>query len=298
MRRTTCVAVCVLGAGIVGAVAEARAKWTAERIAVVEGFQTPESVAVDPHSGAAYVSNVVTADAPGKGPWDEDGEGFISRLKPGGELDVLKWRGKIRERGPKIGTLNAPKGICILPGQLRVADITRMVYFDTNRDRPGIVTRVRGARRLNDMATDGKAVYLSDTEAGRVHRLAPGEHLLIQAPEGVNGITVHEAKLYAVSWSEHDVYQLDPSGRSAPEPFGLASHFTALDGIEFLDDQTILVSDFSGNKVSAIGLPDKTVTTLLETTTPADIGLDRERMLLYVPLFTANRVEVYRLENK
>jgi len=296
MRRVRGAAICVL-AGVMGVAVAARAEWTAERIAVVEGFQTPESVAVDPVSGIAYVSNVVTADSAGQGPWDEDGRGFISRLKPGGEVDVLKWREKTR-RGLRLGTLNAPKGICIIPGQLRVADITRMVYFDMTRNRPGIVTPIRRAQRLNDMATDGKAVYLSDTGAGAVHRLAPGERCLLRAPPGVNGITWFQGKIYAVSWSEHDVYELDPLGKTEPRPFGLASHFTALDGIEVLDEETILVSDFSGNKVSVIGLKEKTVATLLETTTPADVGLDRKRMLLYVPLFTADQVEVYRLDKK
>jgi len=296
MRRVRGAAICVL-AGVMGVAVAARAEWTAERIAVVEGFQTPESVAVDPVSGIAYVSNVVTADSAGQGPWDEDGRGFISRLKPGGEVDVLKWREKTR-RGLRLGTLNAPKGLCIIPGQLRVADITRMVYFDMTRNRPGIVTPIRRAQRLNDMATDGKAVYLSDTGAGAVHRLAPGERCLLRAPPGVNGITWFQGKIYAVSWSEHDVYELDPLGKTEPRPFGLASHFTALDGIEVLDEETILVSDFSGNKVSVIGLKEKTVATLLETTTPADVGFDRKRMLLYVPLFTADQVEVYRLDKK
>jgi len=296
MRRVRGAAICVL-AGVMGAAVAARAEWTAERIAVVEGFQTPESVAVDPDSGIAYVSNVVTADSAGQGPWDEDGRGFISRLKPGGEVDVLKWREKTR-RGLRLGTLNAPKGICIIPGQLRVADITRMVYFDMTHNRPGIVTPIRRAQRLNDMATDGKAVYLSDTGAGAIHRLAPGERCMLKAPPGVNGITWFQGKIYAVSWSEHDVYELDPLGKTEPRPFGLASHFTALDGIEVLDEETIVVSDFSGNKVSVIGRKEETVATLLETTTPADLGLDRKRMLLYVPLFTADQVEVYRLEKK
>lgn len=297
MFRVTCAAACCLVAGGAGPAGDARAEWTAERIAVVEGFQTPESVAVAPDSGTAYVSNVVAGDSPGRGPWDLDGKGFLSRLKPGGEIDVLKWREKTK-RGRRLGTLNAPKGLCILPGQLRVADLRTMVYFDLGRHRPGIVTRVRGAQRLNDMATDGKAVYLSDTATGLVHRLATGEHCVIPAPPGVNGITLHGGKMYAVSWTEHDVYRLDPARHGAPQPFGLASHFTALDGIEVLDDDTLLVSDFEGDKVSVVGVKEKSVATLLETTTPADIGLDRERMLLYVPLFTADRVEVYRLKKE
>jgi len=59
-----------------------------------------------------------------------------------------------------------------------------------------------------------------------------------------------------------------------------------------------LVADFPGNKVSTITADGKTVRTLIETTSPADIGLDRKRLLLYVPLFTENRVEVNRLKEE
>jgi hypothetical protein len=276
----------------VGSAAVAEAAWTARRVAVVEGFQTPESAAVDPTSGMVYVSNVVADKSiKDKSPyWVEDGTGFISRLKPGGQLDVLQWKQSTGQL-----PLNAPKGICILPGELRVADITRMVFFDLAQDRPGVATPIRDAQRLNDMATDGKAVYLSDTAAGKVYRLAPGEYRVIQAPEGVNGITFFAGKMYAVSWTLHDVYQLDPTGRAPPRAFGLARHFTALDGIEVLDDGALLVSDFPGNKVSAISADGRKVGTLLETNTPADIGLDRKRLLLYVPLFMEDRVEVYQL---
>jgi len=291
MKRS---AVCVLAATVVGLAAEAKAEWTAERVAVTEGFQTPESAAVDPDSGIVYVSNVVTGKSvPGQGPWDEDGRGFISRLKPGGHVDVLKWK----ESQPDC-VLNGPKGISLGWGRLWIADITRLVRFDLAGEGPGRPFSVQGAKRLNDVATDGKAVYLSDTAAGNVHRIARGEHGVLKAPEGVNGITLSGAKMYAVSWTLHDVYELDPSGEGEPHPLGLADHFTALDGIEVLDDGTILVSDFPAGKVSAIDPGLKTVRTLLETTTPADIGLDRKRLLLYVPLFTADCVEVYQLDNR
>jgi hypothetical protein len=192
MFRVTCAAACCLVAGGVGPAGDARAEWTAERIAVVEGFQTPESVAVDPDSGTAYVSNVVTGDSPGRGPWDLDGKGFLSRLKPGGEIDVLKWREKTK-RGRRLGRLNAPKGLCILPGQLRVADLRTMVYFDLARDRPGIVSRVRGAQRLNDMATDGKAVYLSDITGGE--HPPSEEPLLARQALHARRLTIHHPAL-------------------------------------------------------------------------------------------------------
>ena len=51
----------------------------------------------------------------------------------------------------------------------------------------------------------------------------------------------------------------------------------------------------SNTRFSADG---KTVKKLIDTAAPADIGLDRERGLLYVPLFFESRVEVYQLQQK
>jgi hypothetical protein len=77
--------------------------------------------------------------------------------------------------------------------------------------------------------------------------------------------------------------------------FGLDRHFTNLDGIEVLDDGTFVVSDFTGNKVCTIPPDRSRVDTLVETPTPADIGLNRKAGLLYVPQFTSDTLSVYRL---
>jgi len=98
-----------------------------------------------------------------------------------------------------------------------------------------------------------------------------------------------------VSWDLHDVYELDHSGAAAPRAFGLAKAFTNLDGIEVLEDGCLIVSDFIGDKISLVSADGKSAKTLLETKTPADIGLDREGGLLYIPEFYGTDVTVYKL---
>ena len=85
---------------------------------------------------------------------------------------------------------------------------------------------------------------------------------------------------------------------STPEPFGFAEHFTNLDGIEVLDDGTFLVSDFKGNAIWLISADRQSVRRLIELDSPADIGLDRKRMRLYVPQFMKDRVAVYDLKRE
>lgn len=263
-------------------------KWTAQVVAVAEGFKTPESVLADADAGVAYVANVDTDSA---GPWEDDGKGFISRLRPDGKLDALRWRDATAD-----APLNGPKGMCLLGGVLYVADITRVMSFSLADGKAKRID-VPGARRLNDAATDGKSVYVSDTGVGKIYRLDK-KPVALKAPPSVNGITFRKGKMFAVSWGAHDVYELDPAGQADPKPFGLAKRFRSLDGIEVLDDGTLIVSDFLGGEVCAIQPDRKTVTTLCKIRSPADIGLDRKRMLLYVPSFEANKVHVLRLERQ
>jgi hypothetical protein len=130
---------------------------------------------------------------------------------------------------------------------------------------------------------------------GVVYRMDGQGVTRIKAPAGVNGITFFKGKMFAVSWTQHDVYELDPTGKGDPVPFGLAVHFRTLDGIEVLDDGTFIVSDLTGDRVATISPDRKTVRTLIDLKTPADIGLDVARRLLYVPQFEENCVAVYRL---
>ena len=292
MNKIACIGLGSLAAAMVLA-GSVRAEWTLRHLRTVEGFQVPECVVIDPDSGVGYVSNIVALPIPGDTSpyWAEDGNGFISRLKPDGQMDVPQWK----KSTPEL-PLNSPKGMCILRGRLWVNDVTQVASFPLAGDRPGRRRPIEGALKLNDMASDGRAVYASDMEQGVVYRITRQEVTKLKAPAGVNGITFFQGKMFAVSRTEHDVWEMDPAGRSALKPFGVAEHFSGLDGIEVLDDGTFLISDIAGGKVSAIEPDRHSVRTLVELESPADIGLDRQRMLLYVPLFKKDQVEVYQIE--
>jgi hypothetical protein len=104
--------------------------------------------------------------------------------------------------------------------------------------------------------------------------------------------------MFGVSWGLHEVYELDPAGKEEPKPFGLAKHFKGLDGIEVLDDGTFIVTDFVGGKVCTISPDRKTVHEIIAVHSAADIGLDRQRRMLYVPSLMSNAVSAYKLEWK
>ena len=275
---------CALAAGSGCA---AQKGWVARETAVISRMKVPECACVDPKSGAVFVSNMDTAT---QEYWADDGAASISVLRPGGTPFAMPWR----QSGPEA-PLHSPKGMCVLDGVLYVADNTRVVAYPVtwSVEPPNLMGPT--GRRLNDVATDGVAVYVSDTDAGVVYRMDARGVTRVKAPQGVNGIAFFKGRMFAVSWTCHEVYELDPTGKDEPVPFGLAEHFKTPDGIEVLEDGTLLVSDLKGNRVAAISPDRKTVRTLIELKTPADIGLDAVRRLLYVPQFEEDCVAVYSL---
>ena len=291
MRTITTLAVLAIATLLLTAPAHAE-KWTAERTDVIAGLQTPESVLPSDDGEHAWVSNVHITEG---GPWTDDSVGHLSLMRAPAQIENREWR-----VGSGSAKLNAPKGLCKVAGSLWTADNGRVVRFDLNGSKNGTVVNVPNAQRLNDMATDGNAAWVSDIATGKIHRLTAdaGHTKTIDGPAAINGITFHDGKMFAVSWGQHEIYEIDPTGQSAPEPFGLAKHFSNLDGIEVLDDGSFLVSDFTGGKVAIVTPNRKKVYTILDMQTPADIGVDREANRLYVPSLKGNRIEVYKLRKR
>ena len=269
---------------------EASRGLSARKLGEVGGMSTPESVVADPARGAAYVSNIQLTTPDGY--WEDDNQAFIARIADR-KADPLKFK-----TGDQKARLSSPKGLTVLGGKLYAADITRVVVFDLAGQAEPTVIEPPGAKGLNDPATDGKAVYVSDYAGGQVFRIADGQAQRVVGLEEINGITFAGGKLLAVTWEKtHDIFELDPTGKNPPKPFGLASHFKALDGIEAMDDGTLIVSDYVAGKIFAISPDRKTITLLIEgLTQPADIGLDKKNDILYVPEMEANKVSIWQLE--
>ncbi len=275
----------VLAAGLlVGGCVRQPPQWMAEHVSTTEGFSVPECVLVG--DGVVYVSNIESL--PGEY-WVDDSKGYVSLLGLDGGIEILRWV----ESQPSA-LMHGPKGMCLLGEHLYFTDNTRLMRCTLDGGKPEVVAE--GFGKANDLVANGGYVWVSDTLHGKVFAVSPdGSQREIQAPEGINGITFFNGKMFAVSWSLHEIYELDPSGKNEPQAFGLANHFTNLDGIEALDDGTLIVSDFAGNKVCTVSPDLSTVRTLVEITSPADIGLNRAEGLLYIPHFMENKLSIYRL---
>ena len=169
------------------------------------GFMSPESVLYDAERDLYLVTNVQGSALAA------DDQAFISRLKPDGSLDALKW---IDSAAPDV-TLDAPKGMALAGQVLYVADITFVRKFNRKTGAPMGSIRIPGATFLNDVAVDAQGnVLVSDsgistgfTQAGTdaVYRIDASDRAtpIVKGAElgGPNGLLAAAGAL----WERRDV---------------------------------------------------------------------------------------------
>ena len=268
--------------------------WRVEKVATISGLAVPECAVVSPKTGDVFISNI---DAPAKGADNryntDDHAGFITRLKAGGKLSAMRWVDS-QVNAP----VNSIKGLCVLKGVIYACDVNhvRRMSIETGQALEPIM--IHGAKFLNDAATDGKYIYVSDTTTGKIHRLDGEKITDIPGPPSANGIAFGGGKMFVVSWAAHEIYEVDIDGIMPLKPFGLANQFGGLDGIEVLSDGTFIVSDQKNEKIVLISADRKRLGTLVNTKGgPADFGIDRARGLLYIPMIWDNSLTVFKLTN-
>lgn len=259
-------------------------------------IKTPESVIYDAAGDMYFVANINGS------PMEKDNNGFISHVMPDGMVHAAHWI----QGGVNGVTLNAPKGMAIKGDSLFVADIDAVRVFDRATGRPLGSRAVPGATFLNDMAAgpDG-TVYVTDSglkpgpegfaESGTdaLYRFGPGGRAVV-VTKGAdmghpNGVTATADGIVVVTFGTGAVYRVDPAtgARSVmPKP-----PKGQLDGVEMLSDGSLLISSWEGQAVYR--LANGVYTTAVDSiVSPADIGYDRKRQRVLIPVFTANQIRI------
>lgn len=266
----------------------------------IAGFSTPESVVHYAADDVYLVSNI------NGNPLDKDGNGFISRVSPDGQILDLHW---IDAEDTGV-TLNAPKGMAIQDGTLYVADIDCIRLFDakTGAHKKKDVC-LENASFLNDVASGGNGtVFFTDTgmEAGpegltpsgtdAVYRLIKDDRVVAVKKEptlgGPNGLAVGKRGIMVVTFRTGEVYRLTAEGERTNV---MPESKRQLDGIEMLPDGGFLMSSWGDRCVYRIGGDGKVLKVVTEVDAPADIGYDATRNRVLVPLFNANVVRIHPL---
>ena len=269
------------------------------RVAEIASFKTPESVKYDSELDLYFVSNI------NGNPSSKDGNGYIATVNP--DSTGMKM---FIEGGVGGVTLNAPKGMAIVGDTLWVADIDAARAFNRRTGKP--IRSVELGRLqvifANDIAPGpDSAIYLTDTGirfGPNGAMTAPGKQQIIriagtQATVALAGEGLSRPN--GIAWDNaNSRFLIAPFGGNAvmtwtkgdPAPAPLASGPGQYDGIEVLGDGRVLVSSWADSSVHIIsgGQMTKLITGV---EAPADIGYDTMRRRVLIPLFNANRVEIW-----
>jgi hypothetical protein len=268
----------------------------ARKLGTVKDLQNPESARWDPEQGVWFVSNV------NGGPGEKDGNGYISRLKPDGSVDSLKFVAGGRNKV----TLNAPKGMAIVGDTLWVADIDAVRGFNRKTGAPVASIAVPGAKFLNDVTAGPDGIYITDTGVhfgpggasthpgpDRVFRIAGRTvttALTFKGQPGPNGITWDStaSRFVVVPFGDTTIVSWAP-GDSAPQPVATAP--SMMDGVEALGGGRYLVTSWTDSSLNLVA-QGKVTRLAGGIAAPADIGFDRAGGKVMVPQLTENTMEL------
>jgi hypothetical protein len=239
---------------------------------------TVESTLYDQAAGVIYASNIEGHHS------KKDKKGSITKMKPDGSITQLKW----------VTGLNAPKGMALLNGKLFVTDIDELVEINVAGGKIAKRYPVPGAKFLNDAATDGVNVYFSDSETGKVHRLAEGKvSTVAEGFAGINGLSFDD---------KDQLFILDGKGLRKYNPADKSSQFvnevvTGGDGLVIIDDSTHIASRWQGEiYLVKNGKEHLLLDTKADSSNTADIDYIRDQKLVLVPTFLKNKVVAYKLD--
>lgn len=243
-------------------------------------LRTPESVLYDSERDVIYVSNV------NMNPWEKDGNGFMSKVSPTGEILELEW----------VTGLNGPKGMALVESSLFVTDMDELIEIDVNSGEILSKQALEGAKGLNDISADAEGtLYISDSNGNKLYKYSDGgAEVFKDTPGRPNGQLVVGSYLYTAFSRANQFGNID---LETGEMTVLADSIGAGDGITPTPEAGVfLVSDWSGEIwiIGDFGKQSLLVTRDQKKNT-ADICFIEDQELVIVPTFFDNRVVAYKL---
>jgi len=242
------------------------------------GLQTPESALYNDDHEIVYVSNMgLTRDV-------KNGDGFISLLTSDGEIANLHW----------VKGLNDPKGIALWGKNIYVADINEVVIINIESGKIEKKYLLPKAKFLNDVTAcaNGK-IFISDMNDQQIY-LLDNENINSWKSdaqlENVNGLYASNGFLYAGNKS---IWEIDINTGVMTE---MVTNAGGVDGLVKVDNSTYLFSNWIGKIfISKNGEVIQLLDTSESKINTADISYSPELNMLFVPTFSGNSVDAYKI---
>lgn len=273
-----------------------------EKVMTYSGLSAPANVFHDVPTDRYLISNVggkLTA---------VDGDGFISAFSPAGTIAEARWI----VSGKGGVTLNAPKGLAVTRDVLYVADIDTVRFFDSKTGAPKGEIKIPGAVYLAGMAAapdgrvfvadagvavqeDGSLKAVNDGAIWTLNGLGrpPTKMVTKESLGGPAAIDVRpDGRLLVATLMSGSVYRLDPAGKKHDE---LKASRGKLDGVVEVGNK-IYVSSWDAAAVYRRIEGGMFAVQLADLKGPGGLAFDVTRSRIVVPLLSADRVDVYKVD--
>ncbi|WP_341227058.1 hypothetical protein [uncultured Arcticibacterium sp.] len=244
-------------------------------------LQIPESVIYDKNNNVFYVSCIGPKTTAA-----HDGDGYIAKVGPNGEIIENKW----------LTGLDEPTGLAIVGDTLYVANIDQLVSIQISTAEIISKQDIATTTFLNDVASNSSGdVLIADTDLNAVF-IKSGEEIsiLYQSEElgGLNGIYCEEKRTLLTGSGSGKLYALENETLTV-----LADSMKGADGIEKYKDG-YFISSWKGQLyyLDTNGKRSKLLDTEAQKVNAADIDVIEEQNLLIVPTFFANKLIAYKID--
>jgi len=198
---------------------------------ILNGLNYPESVAWDKENKVLYVSNYLRGQSE-----------YISKISVDGEIIEQEW----------IRDVKRPTALLLLGDNLYVVERKAIAIVDVKSAKIQRRITVADAMFLNDIAVtpDGKTFFVSDSQGSRIYKIENGV-----ATEWLRGELIDKPNALAVDGNNllvGSIGRLVSVNISTKDASQILSLFpgTIIDGLQVLEDGTILFDDFQGRLYS------------------------------------------------
>lgn len=232
---------------------------------------------------------------------------------------VKYYDGKVEPLIKPDGHLNAPKGMAVKDNLLFIADVGKIVIYNTAEPQNPQIIAISKAQDddvyinddlyVNDLFIDGNTLYASVTNTGNIFKitldnltqLSSATPVLWTNVTGANGIVIADNVMYVASYppdnnvtEDNVIYYI--SDLQNPKPQKLITQPGMYDGLAVSPDNKTLYFTTWKPEIGMVNLTDKSVNYLQHNhslTGPADMTL--KNGYLYVPDLVNSKVVTIKL---